>query len=288
MPNLSLHQTLEKRNAETSQNWQQFAWHRERLTALLEHHRPSQAQTLCVLGAGNCNDLDLPRLLQTFQQITLVDLDEQAMVQAVAQQLPENLLPESLVPRVEIIRLDVTGAFDLLGGFADKAGGISQADLGQLAARLEQQPVADQLERQFDYVLSSCLLSQLIDAIRSVVGEDPRRFVPLVQMLRRQHIETLMRLTAPEGLAALVFDFVSSVTCPTLEHLAEDQLSSLARALVAQGNFFTGLNPAAVLGDFLAPQVSGRLATPPVLTAPWKWNLGPRWYLVAAVLATLR
>lgn len=283
MSDYSLDQTFEKRNAETSHYWQEFASHRQRLTALLQRERPPHAQTLCVLGAGNCNDLDLPSLLQSFQQITLVDLDHQAMVQGVARQLPGGK-----TERIECLRLDVTGAFDLLDALRQKQTALSPADLGELAAVLGRQPTADQIGRQFDYVISTCLLSQLIDAVRRVVGEAPQRFVPLVQLIRRQHIETLLRLTAAGGTAGLVFDFVSSVTYPSLEHIAEQELSAVANQLVGQGNFFTGLKPSAVLNDLCAPHVSSRLADPAMLTTPWKWNLGPRWYLVTAVLAKLR
>ena len=70
------------RNAEVAKHWTIAKPHRDRLTKLLvdrlidvrEHPR-----TLCVLGAGNCNDLDLHQLLQHYDRIDLVDLDGAAM-----------------------------------------------------------------------------------------------------------------------------------------------------------------------------------------------------------------
>ncbi|MGA2501139.1 MAG: hypothetical protein ABSH20_25660, partial [Tepidisphaeraceae bacterium] len=53
-----------------------FASHRQRIEALLR--RGPKGGRLCVLGAGNCNDLDLPELAGHFGEIHLVDLDEAA------------------------------------------------------------------------------------------------------------------------------------------------------------------------------------------------------------------
>ena len=64
-----------------------FAQHRERLTtAVSARHRPGSSERLCVLGAGNAYDLDLPRLAAIFREIHLVDIDEGALGRAYAQQ----------------------------------------------------------------------------------------------------------------------------------------------------------------------------------------------------------
>src|SRR6187399_585339 len=54
-----------------------YAPHRERVMALIPE-QPAGG-TLCVLGAGRCDDLDLPRLARRFTRIHLVDLDGKAM-----------------------------------------------------------------------------------------------------------------------------------------------------------------------------------------------------------------
>jgi len=63
-------------NATTAGNRAWFAAHRQRIEVLLRKN-PRGAR-LCVLGAGNCNDLDLPELAGHFGEIHLVDLDATA------------------------------------------------------------------------------------------------------------------------------------------------------------------------------------------------------------------
>ncbi|MFK7777794.1 MAG: hypothetical protein QM501_06680, partial [Gimesia sp.] len=65
-------------NLESRPNWECGTAHRERITAHLTDLAGQQRPRLCILGAGNCNDLDLNQLSQVFKEIHLVDLDESA------------------------------------------------------------------------------------------------------------------------------------------------------------------------------------------------------------------
>jgi hypothetical protein len=57
-----------------------FAGHRERLTAIIAAGIAQGAGgRLCVLGAGNCHDLDLTHLATLFGEIHLVDIDAAAI-----------------------------------------------------------------------------------------------------------------------------------------------------------------------------------------------------------------
>ena len=61
-------------NQSTRTYWESFGFHRGRITELLAG--PSNGRgRLCILGAGNCNDLDLTKLLEVFEQVVFVDLD---------------------------------------------------------------------------------------------------------------------------------------------------------------------------------------------------------------------
>ena len=279
---LALQHLFQKRNAETRTHWDEFRSHRERLTTLLVANRPSASQSLCVLGAGNCNDLDLPRLLAAFSEITLVDIDLAAMQEGLARQGTGDSFD-----RLVLVEADVTGTHRTLERFAARSGGLQETDIQAVLSQLQELPLIAQLSRQFDCVVSVCLLSQLIDGVRRVVGEAPDRFVPLVQAIRRQHLATLLRLTAPGGKGILVFDFVSSLTCPELLTVADEELPQLAERLVSQGNFFTGLRPSIVANDFRAQLVSLNEGNQPEIVDPWRWNLGPRTYMVQAVMASL-
>lgn len=280
MNDQGLDQLFADRNRETQQNWSAFESHRQRLRQLLDGEAPSGADSLCVLGAGNLNDLDLPWLAGRFAEITLVDVDRPAM-EAGAQRQLGSARP----PGVMLVQCEVTGAFDLLGRLSQQASPASDEDIIALQQRLATRPAVEALGRKYDCVVSACLLSQLIDAVKKAVGEDHPQFVTLVQGLRHQHLATLLDLTAPQGVVLLVFDFVSSVTCPELDQIPEPQLGSYAAAQIARRNFFTGLNPAVVLQALQQQRPDSGFSGAPRLTSPWRWNLGPRTYLVAAAVA---
>src|SRR5204863_8063997 len=97
-------------NRNSADLWEPFANHRQRVTALA---RAAGGTTLAVLGAGNCNDLDLPALAGAFQQIHLADLDADALGRARARQPPE--IAERLVLHAPV---DLSGALLQLKAFA--------------------------------------------------------------------------------------------------------------------------------------------------------------------------
>ena len=66
-------------NAESRDQWNAFSGHRQKVSALLGAGAEPRAGRLCVLGAGNCNDLDLASLLQAHREVHLVDLDAVAL-----------------------------------------------------------------------------------------------------------------------------------------------------------------------------------------------------------------
>ena len=79
---VELHRAL---NRETADSWRTFADHRARVTALALE---AGGETCAVLGAGNCNDLDLEALAQRHREIHLVDLDREAVTRARERQPP--------------------------------------------------------------------------------------------------------------------------------------------------------------------------------------------------------
>src|SRR6186713_3067306 len=86
-----------------------FASHREASTRLILDCRAStgEASRLCVLGAGNAFDLDLPLLLDRFAEVHLVDIDPRALARARARVVPsERARVLSHAP------LDLSGMFE--------------------------------------------------------------------------------------------------------------------------------------------------------------------------------
>src|SRR6185437_4823832 len=73
-------------NATSRDQWEAFAEHRRCLTAVLARGPTVGRSRLCVLGAGNTNDLDLTALLTAHREVHLVDIDSQALALGVARQ----------------------------------------------------------------------------------------------------------------------------------------------------------------------------------------------------------
>jgi hypothetical protein len=273
---LSAHAQQAVHNLATSSNWNEFSEHRRKLTEMLLS-QASASKTLAVVGAGNVNDLDLSELTKQFESLALIDLDLQAMQAGVARQFSA-----SIPTNVELIEWDATGAvenFDALQACEDQTA--RNAVLSALLAKLAYPAVFPR--KTYDVVLSACLLSQLIGMAKSSLGEAHSEFVTLVQAVRRQHLQTMYELTNPGGLAIILLDFVSSLTAPAIESAHERNLSQLAQSLIAQRNFFTGLNPVVVKKSWVELLNFSAEKSNVQLSDCWKWNLGPRVYLVTAL-----
>ena len=283
----SLAEIQQSRNRESADAWTLYEPHRDRVTSLLLNALPSpatdkdSAPRICLLGAGNCNDVDLRQLTDRCQEVALVDLDASALQQAVERQ--------QLVGH-PAIRLqsgfDLTGIFDRLpsDGTANENDQAEQvAELTHLAESFEPHGLAD----GFDVVASVCLLSQLIDGVIRRFP-DPQVSLPLLQAVRRRHLRLLLEHCRPGGTAILFSEVVSSDTCPELATTADASLPGLLANLLAAQNFFTGLHPGIILQELqshasLAPLVA---AVKPV--APWNWPFLYRTYTVTAFIAQRR
>lgn len=258
-----------RRNAQTRDAWERFAGHRAHVMELL---LSLPGDRLCVLGAGNCNDLDLPRLAERFAHVQLVDLDEPALRAAVDRQ--------GMSSRVEVRGgVDLTGLLTTLAEPAETRS--SSRERLEVWRRLAASAPAPALPAPCDAVVSLCLLSQLIDSLATGLGPRHPALLPLILAVRARHLRLLAELLAPGGEGVLVSDVVSSLTAPELPGLAEPALSAALERCVATRNYFTGLRPQAIL-DELRREPLAQLVESPTMLAPWLWDLGPRVYLVAA------
>lgn len=267
------------RNAATRPNWDLFEPHRRRVTELLLAQTGDGTKRLCVLGAGNANDLDLARLLPQFAEVHLVDLDATALAEGQRRQALES----GVAGRLHLHGgVDVTGVAELLSRWTPAAP--PSDDEAVSCVRLAAEAAVPTLPAPFDVVASVCLLTQLADSVVNSVGQQHARFVELLLAVRTRHVRLLVELLAPGGAGLLITDVVSSDTCPELKNVPEGQLAELLQRAIAARNFFHGANPF-VLAQLLRSEVRlaplvGRVE----LLAPWRWNLGPRVYAVCAVV----
>ena len=149
-------------NRQSREAWDRYAPHRARVTALvMEALAPGDR--LCVLGAGNVNDLDLAAVLAVAAEVDLVDVDGAAMAAGVMrQQLDTN-------PRVRRREHDLSGA--------PAPGG-------------------------FDVVLSAGMLTQLVEpgaAVEDTLALRDRHLAEMTRLGRRAVLvaDTVSTSTAP-------------------------------------------------------------------------------------------
>ncbi len=259
-----------ERNRCTRGDRDAFSGHRSQVTELIVNTASPSHRRLCLLGVGNGNDVDLEILASHFDEICLVDLDTAALQQCVdglsataasRTTLRAGVDLSCILSQLDLLHAEPSVPQQTMDALVSMARDLpSQIDLGQ-----------------WDVVVSTCLLSQLVDSVFIAVGAGHPRSADLVMAVRDGHLAQLAALAGDRGKILLITDFVSSDTLPELRHVSADQLQSLVHQAVANRNFFTGLNPAVLLH---------RLQKDSVLVKPypaWRWNLGPRCFAVCAL-----
>lgn len=266
-------------NAASRDQWDGFERHRRAVSALLVGAGADPGPglgRLCVLGAGNGNDLDLPALLAAHRAVHLVDLDADALALGVSRQ--------GLAGHPGLHRhggVDLAGLLDVMARWSPGTR-VGPSELSALA-EWPAGRVAMALPGLFERVASTCLLSQLIGTASRALGEGHPQIGPVVRAIRAGHLRLLARLAAPGGSAVLITDVVSSEALPALATMPESSLAGLLPSLARSGDHIRGVHPSALISALrddpeLAGRVTGREAA-----RPWRWRLHARDYLVWAL-----
>lgn len=265
-------------NRQTAPNWEFFREHRAHLTGIISALCGEGVDRLAILGAGNCNDIELQALLERAAIIDLADLDAGAVRDGLAKQ---NLVGcRRIKPRVGI---DVTGAAHCFS-WSKKTPTNDEIDSYEKELR---SPPRFEIAGRCDVVISACLLSQLISALADMLGPGHARLVGLIKKLRDQHLRLIVSLLRKGGHGLLVSDFVSSDSCPALLEASDGALQSLALDALNERNFFTGTNPLVVWKRL--HEIAPKRLDDVHLLRPWKWRISEkRAYLVYALKFTRR
>jgi hypothetical protein len=241
-----------RRNQSTRDCFDDFATHRTHVMRLLLRAAADfrDPPSLILLGAGNCNDVDLRDLLIAYGQIHLVDWDADALSSGIARQ---NLIGD---PR------------------------IAQHAQVDLSRGNWKPPTAEGAT----VVASLCLLSQLIDSAARQADEAQSDPLAAIDAVRRNHLRHLVELLPPSGVGLLIFDFASSQTAPKLASTSAAELPAEVARLLQSGNFFQGLHPGGLFqllttDPWLASRISCHNPSP-----PWNWKVGNRVYAVSALV----
>jgi hypothetical protein len=271
---LGLHR---QNNRESASLWDHFGSHRARVTALALASAPPGGQgSLVVLGAGNCNDLELPALAAAYGRIHLVDLDEEALLRGRARQ------PAAVADKLELhAPVDLSGVYARMAGFRGKPA--SAADLAVMPRNCVESVVAA-LPGSYDVVMSTCFLSQLMQSAYVSLGEKHPQLRLIACALALGHVRSVAKLLAPGGHAHLVTDVVTTETYPLVELWDRQAPRALLTELEKTDNVFSGTGPAFLRRILVTDaQVTPLLAGAPELVEPWLWRFTEeRSYLVYA------
>ena len=249
--------------------------HRQHLTRELLRAASDSAGSLCILGAGNCNDVDLGLLVQHYREVHLVDLD------AVALQRATDRLPES-----ERARLHCHAPVDLSGMLANlERWGRFQLTPEELMGHPDTaaQALTQELGGPFDVVASACVLTQMQLAVLRALGEKHRLFEAIRHTLSVTHLRTLASLSRPGGRAVFASDLVASDHVALPPDISDADLEALFHAVVQNGNAMYVAHPG-VLATILRddPVLARDLDANPIREI-WLWQQGPaRTFLVYA------
>ena len=144
-------------NSSTARQWALYASHRQQIEKLITPASPGGR--ICVLGAGNCNDLDLSWLTKVYSQAHLIDLDADSLALAVERQRPSETGSICLWAP-----FDLSGIGDVLRNWRKTPPGDDQ--IRQCLELLQRaSPEHPWGKEQFDVVLSPCVLSQILISV---------------------------------------------------------------------------------------------------------------------------
>jgi len=249
-------------------HFESFAEHRRRLTALAEAAAPPlSAGTLCVLGAGNCFDLELGALARCYHTVHLVDVDAAALERALARQDPETR--GRLVLHAPV---DLSGLLDCIDRWSRFQ--VTPEELMNHAQATARQ-LRERVGGPFDVVLSACMLSQMQLSVLNVLTEKHRLFQAVRWTLNLTHLRTLAALTRPSGRALFVTD-ASSGLLHALDALAPDtDFVALVGELARAKKIFDFAEPTQ-LAELMTDDPGLRNAFQSFeVSDAWLWNNGP-------------
>ena len=222
-------------------HFEAFREHRQKQTELILaqlaalQHEAAGGARLCVLGAGNCFDLELELLLARFAEVHLVDVDRGALEGARAR-VPEG-------PRARLLAhapVDLSGWFEHL----ERWGRMQVTPQELMAAPAAgSKRIAEALPGPFDVVVSTCLLTQLQLALLNLLTDRHQLFAALREFLTLTHLRTLSRLTRPGGRALLVTDLCEARAFPAGRPRGESDLKPLMDEMVAAGQVIHSAHP---------------------------------------------
>lgn len=232
---------------------------------------------LCLLGAGNANDVDLEALASRYDEIHLVDLDAEALAQACARQ------PAAVRARLRRhAPVDLSGMLARLCAWRNRSPTLAQIEAAVPAAV---EAIARRLPGPFDVVASCCLLTQMAWWAAEELGARHPMLADVEAALLLAHLGSLLALTRTGGTAFLATDVVTSETYPLDELEPGRDLGELLEDLLRAGNYLGASSPALAARLLRRHPSLADQAASVTRRGPWLWRAAApdRTYLVAAL-----
>ncbi len=260
-------------NASGLPHFDAFREHRLQQTQLIERQLAALAPELassarlCVLGAGNCFDLELEHLLTRFSEVHLVDVDASALEGA------RGRVAEG--PRARLVAhapVDLSGWFEHLDRWARLQ--VTPQEL-MAAPAAGSKRIAQALPGPFEVVVSTCLLTQLQLTLLNLLGDRHQLFVALREFLTLTHLRTLSRLTRPGGRALLITDLCEARAFPVGRPRGSADLAALMSELTQAGQVIHAAHPGLIDVTLKDDPVLLRTLGASEQAAPWLWQNGP-------------
>lgn len=261
-------------NLKSFDGWEIYHSHRQKILEIIVSKSICSSDRLCILGAGNCNDLDLNILVNKFREVHLVDLDNQALQNGISRQNLNNCSNLYIHGKI-----DLTKSLWFLSEFYQKSK-PSEDDVKKFIQETNLSLNLN-ITEPFEIVVSVCMLTQLINTIIFAIGSNHPWLPEFILKIRNHHLNQLASLIKPNGWGLLITDIVSSDSCAEIATTPEEKFPFLVNKLILAQNFFHGVNPY---------KISSTLSSNPLLFEvrmlhSWGWNFGPRIYAVCAIEA---
>ncbi|SFL22473.1 hypothetical protein SAMN03159341_104108 [Paenibacillus sp. 1_12] len=145
--------------------WLEWEGHRNEIKLLISHTL-SDAKDLgraIVLGAGNCDDVDLHFFCDGFSQLTLVDIDAESLQEAINRLAPDLSERIELLGNVDFTKLDQVDFYNRLTDLLEQKTASSElcSFLIHIPSEMLEYSILNEWEGQFSVVISSAVYTQI-------------------------------------------------------------------------------------------------------------------------------
>ncbi|MEK3723053.1 hypothetical protein [Paenibacillus sp. FSL H8-0034] len=145
--------------------WLEWESHRHEINLLISRSLTdgNERNRAIVLGAGNCDDLDLHYFCDVFEQLTLVDIDALSLQEGVSRLAPELLGRIELLGSIDFTKLDQVNFYSRFNDLLQRKALTSEISsfLTQIPSEIVRCSLLEPWKGRFSVVISSAVYTQI-------------------------------------------------------------------------------------------------------------------------------